>query len=88
MPPSLQPHPETITLKQYEALPEDRRIEIFEGSIYDMSSPSQLHQRLLLKTASLLDSYIEQKSGSGLVIPSPFDDILSKTRLPSSSRTL
>lgn len=81
MPPSLQPHPETITLEQYEALPEDRRIEIFEGSVYDMSSPSQLHQRLLLKTASLLDSYVEQKSGSCLVIPSPFDVILSENPL-------
>lgn len=38
MPPALQPHPETITLEQYEELPENRRAEVFDGVIYDMSS--------------------------------------------------
>jgi len=36
--PELQPQPEIITLKQYEALPEDTRVEVFDGIIYDMSS--------------------------------------------------
>ena len=36
MTPALQPKLETITLEQYEALPENRRVEIFDGVIYDM----------------------------------------------------
>lgn len=40
MPPALQPQPGTITLEQYEALPEDKRLEIFDDIVYDMSSPS------------------------------------------------
>lgn len=31
-----------VTLEQYEALPENRRVEIFDGVIYDMASPSQI----------------------------------------------
>ena len=40
--PALQPQPQLITLEQYEALPEDRRVEVFDGIIYDMGSPSQI----------------------------------------------
>lgn len=78
---ALQTQPETIILEQYESLPEERRAEVFDGILYDMAGPSQIHQRLLLKIASLLDSYIERKKGGCLVIPSPFDVILSKQPL-------
>lgn len=81
MPPALQPQPEPITLEQYEALPKDRRVEVFENVAYDMASPSQIHQRILLKISSILDSYIELKKGECLVIPSPFDVMLSKKPL-------
>lgn len=37
MPPALQPQPEIITLDQYEALPEDKRVEVFDGVVYDIS---------------------------------------------------
>lgn len=81
MSPALQPQPECTTLEQYEALPEDIRAEVFDGVIYDMASPSQIHQRILLKISSMLDAYIEHKKGDCLVIPSPFDVILSKKPL-------
>lgn len=81
MPPALQSQPEIITLEQYEALPEEKRVEVFDGIVYDMASPSQIHQRMLLKISAMLDSYIERKKGNCLVIPSPFDVILSKKPL-------
>ena len=31
--PATQPQPELITLEQYEALPEDARVEVFDGDI-------------------------------------------------------
>ena len=42
--PALQQELQVITLEQYEALPEEKRVEVFDGVIYDMSSPSQIHQ--------------------------------------------
>lgn len=79
--PALQPQPEIITLAQYETLPDDIRAEVFDGVLYDMAGPSQLHQRLLLKLSSMLDSYIERQKEYCLVIPSPFDVILSRNPL-------
>ena len=38
--PATQPQVNSITLAQYEALPEDKRVEVFDGVIYDMASPS------------------------------------------------
>ena len=52
MPPALQP--ETITLEQYEALPEDKRVEVFDGVIYDMASPSQIHQTLSMELSNII----------------------------------
>ena len=42
--PALQPQVQLITLEQYEAFPEDKRVEVFDGVVYDMASPSQIHQ--------------------------------------------
>ena len=71
--PALQPQPEPITLEQYEALPEDTRAEVFDGVIYNMSSPSRTHQALLLELSSRLNSYVKQKKGACEVLPAPFD---------------
>lgn len=81
MPPAFQTQQKTVTLKQYEALPPEKRAEVFDGIIYDMASPSQIHQRMLLKISAVLDSYMERKKGSCIVIPSPFDVILSENPL-------
>ena len=42
--PALQPQPEIITLEQYNTLPENIRAEVFQGILYNMASPSQVHQ--------------------------------------------
>ncbi len=75
MPPALQP--ETITLEQYEALPEDRRVEIFEDMIYDMASPSQIHQTLSMELSNIIYNYIKNKKGLCQVFCAPFDVKLS-----------
>lgn len=40
--PAMQPRPEPITLEQYETLPSDTKVEVFNGISYNMSSPSQI----------------------------------------------
>ena len=75
MPPALQP--ETITLEQYEALPEDKRVEVFDGVIYDMASPSQIHQTLSMELSNIIYNHIKSKKGSCQIFSAPFDVKLS-----------
>lgn len=75
--PAIQPQPTIITLEQYEALPAETRMEVFDGIIYNMSSPSQEHQTILLELSSLLNSYVKEKKGGCRVFPAPFDVKLS-----------
>ena len=81
MPPALQPQPEMITLEQYEALPENRRAEVFDGMVYDMSSPSQEHQTISMELSTLLNTYLKSKDGSCRVFHAPFDVKLSDAPL-------
>ena len=75
--PAIQPQPQLITLEQYEALPEDKRIEIFDGVIYDMASPSQIHQAISMQISTVINNYILSKKGSCSIFNAPFDVKLS-----------
>lgn len=79
--PAMQPQPQITTLEQYEALPEDIRAEVFDGQIYYMASPSQIHQSILLELSTLLNSYVKSRKGDCKVFPAPFDVKLSDTPL-------
>jgi len=79
--PALQPQTEYITLKEYETLPDDKRVEVFEGIIYDMASPSRIHQALVTDLITIFHTYIQKKNGNCEVFPAPFDVILSKNPL-------
>lgn len=75
--PATQPQVSSITLAQYEALPEDKRVEVFDGVIYDMASPSQAHQTISMELSTLINTYIEKKKSSCRVFTAPFDVKLS-----------
>ena len=80
--PAMQPQSESITLAQYEALPEESRVEVFDGIVYDMASPSQIHQTILTELLVSLRNYIRKKNGNCSVFPAPFDVKLSDDQLP------
>ena len=61
MTPVLQAQLEKVTLEQYEMLPEEKRFEVFDGVIYDMASPSQVHQALSMQLSTLINTYILRK---------------------------
>ena len=75
--PALQPQMQSITLEQYEAFPEEKRVEIFDGVIYDMASPSQIHQTLSMELSNIIYNYIKSKSGLCQLFCAPFDVKLS-----------
>ena len=79
--PALQPQSEPITIEQYEELPEDYRVEVFDGIIYDMSSPSQDHQTISMELSTILNTYIKNRHGSCRVFHAPFDVKLSDSPL-------
>lgn len=79
--PALQQQLKTITLEQYEALPEDTRAEVFDGIIYNMSSPSEIHQTISTELTTILNTYIKNKKGSCRVFHAPFDVKLSDNPL-------
>lgn len=78
---ALQPQMESITLEQYEALSEDRRVEIFDGVVYDMASPSQIHQSVSMQLSTIINSYILRKKGLCSILSAPFDVKLSDNPL-------
>lgn len=75
--PALQPQRDTITLEQYEALPEEKRVEVFDGIVYDMASPSQIHQSISMQLSTVINNYILRKKGTCYVFNAPFDVKLS-----------
>ena len=66
-----QPQPQSVTLEEYEALPEDVRAEVFDGQIYYTAGPSQVHQSVLLELCTLLNSYVKSRKGDCRVFPAP-----------------
>lgn len=75
--PAFQPQIQSITLEQYEALPEDKRVEVFDGVVYDMANPSQEHQTISMELSTVLNTYIKEKKGPCRVFHAPFDVKLS-----------
>ena len=79
--PALQQEFQVITLEQYEALPEEKRVEVFDGVIYDMSSPSQIHQTISMELSNIIYNYLKSKEGTCQVFSAPFDVKLSDNPL-------
>ena len=61
------------TLEDYLALPDDRRVELIDGVIYDMSAPTGYHQLIAGQIYARLLAYISGKKGKSLPFISPVD---------------
>ena len=66
------------TIDDYYALPEDRRVELIDGVIYDMAAPSGMHQRILGDLHILFRECAELHDMPCEVFLSPFDVRLDK----------
>ena len=61
------------TLEDYYALPDERRVELIDGVIYDMSAPTPLHQLIGGEVYTAIRKYIDEKGGSCLPFYAPVD---------------
>lgn len=61
------------TLKDYYALPEDVRVELIDGVIYDLGAPYILHQDYVLEIARQLSNQIKERKGKCKVWVAPVD---------------
>lgn len=72
------------TLEDYYAVPEERRVELIDGVIYDMGAPTNAHQILVGEIHGILREYIRRKKGKCISMISPADvqlDCDNKTML-------
>lgn len=60
-----------FTTKDLEDWPEDFRIELIDGVIYDISSPTTRHQIIAFELAKRLDRFIEENKGKCVVLVAP-----------------
>ena len=71
------------TLEDYYTMPDDRRVELIDGVIYDMSSPTFVHQHILGETYSAIRDFIRAKNGDCIPMFAPVD-----VRLDCDDRTM
>ncbi|MBQ8588988.1 MAG: Uma2 family endonuclease [Firmicutes bacterium] len=66
------------TLEDYYDMPEERRVELIDGVIYDMTAPHQVHQRITTAIWGTLEAYIRKRNGKCVAFTSPADVRLMK----------
>ena len=66
------------TIDEIYALPEGQRAELIDGTIYMMSPPNRIHQKLVSEFTRTIGNYIESHGGSCEVYPAPFAVFLNQ----------
>lgn len=61
------------TLDDYYALPDDKRVELIDGTFYDMAAPSISHQAISMHISYVIRNYIADKKGKCMVFAAPVD---------------
>ncbi len=71
------------TIEDYYAWPEDQRIELIDGMIYEMEAPGFVHQRIAAVLLYKISAYIREKGGSCIPLTAPLD-----VRLDCDNKTM
>lgn len=71
------------TLEDYYDMPDERRVELIDGVIYDMATPSPIHQKLAMELSRPIEEYIRKKKGNCIVFGAPVD-----TRILKDNKTI
>ena len=71
------------TIEDYYALPDERRVELIDGVIYDMSSPSFVHQGVAGEVYLQIANFIRHSKGECIARIAPVD-----VRLDCDNKTM
>lgn len=71
------------TLEDYYNMPEDRRVELIDGGIYDMAAPTPLHQLIAGAVYAGIRAFIRENGGDCIPFIAPAD-----VQLDCDSRTM
>ena len=71
------------TIEDYYALPDDRRVELIDGVIYDMGSPTFVHQGVAGEIYFQIADFVRKNKGNCFVRISPVD-----VRLDCDNKTM
>ena len=63
---------QNCTAEDYWALPEGVRAELIDGELWDLASPSRIHQEIVLEVSVRLKNHIDSHGGSWKVYSAPF----------------
>ncbi len=61
------------TIEDYFALPDERRVELIDGVIYDMASPTAIHQIIADEICGIFKNFVRSKNGICMPLTSPID---------------
>lgn len=64
--------PEFYTTDAIYALPDGKRAELIDGTIYDMAPPNTIHQKISYQLSRRIGNHIANHNGSCQVFPAPF----------------
>ena len=62
-----------FTVEDYLKLPEEERMEIIDGVIYDMAAPTDIHQVIRDEVFARFHEHIRKKKGKCITVTSPID---------------
>lgn len=66
-------HQGEFTLEDYYSIPDEIRVELIDGVIYDMSIPTHIHQLIILEIYDVIKAHIKKKNGEYIVHAAPMD---------------
>ena len=71
------------TLEDYYALSREQRVELIDGTIYEMEAPGFVHQRITGEILFQIKGYLREKGGTCIPLAAPID-----VRLDSDDKTM
>lgn len=61
------------TIEDYYAQPEEHRVELIDGVLYDLAAPKDIHQIISVRLLMQLNAYIEKNQGTCIPVCAPID---------------